>query len=127
MLVPGSLRSAIDSCGTQSMGVCLAVRQSAMMVRGDGIAALGALCKVASPAPAVSIVDREVGFDIAWSRYGVDVWTHLPGKQNSWADALSRLHESGARMQVPVALRAIEETSTAERTVSWWEAREPPV
>ena len=53
---------------------------------------MGALGKIASASVAVNMVAREVGVDVAWSRYGVDVWTHVPGKMNLWADDLSRCH-----------------------------------
>ena len=96
------------------------------MVRSDSKAALGALSKIASPSVPVNKVAREVGVDVAWSRYGVEVWTHVPGKMNLWADDLSRLHQPNSHAQVPTGLSRMAPTVVAARALDWWEAREPP-
>ena len=65
--------------------------RSAVTLRSGSTAALGALGKMASPAPPVNTVAREVALDVALSRYGIDVWTHISAEYNKEADALSRV------------------------------------
>eukprot|EP00972_Heterocapsa_arctica_P040350 5944765-Heterocapsa_arctica.AAC.1 len=48
---------------------------------------------MSSPAGAINAIAREVAIDVAASRYGVDVWTHIAGVDNVLADALSRLND----------------------------------
>ena len=130
---------SIGSCSAQAAFEALAIvaalrawasiwrnTKLAVMVRSDSKAALGALCKATSPAVAVNRVARELGVDVAWSRYGVEVWTHVPGKLNTWADILSRLHQPGAHVKVPGELAHIDGTVVQERTLGWWAASEPP-
>ena len=62
----------------------------------------GALGKLASPNAAINKVAREVSLDVAFSRYGIDVLEHLPGKLNTVADALSRAFEPGTCFEIPL-------------------------
>ena len=128
------------SCSAQAVLEALAVlvalrtwfsswrlQRAVLVVRSDSQAALGALGKLASPAPGVNAIAREVAIDLATSRYGVSIWEHLPGVQNEWADALSRLHQPEAPAQVPQALARIKASEVDVRGFDWWEARVPPV
>ena len=95
-------------------------RRAAVAVRSDSQAALGALGKLGSPAPAVGRVAREVALDVALSCYGVDVWQHLPADQNKEADALSRWAEPGAEQCVPPRLAQARHDIPEVRNDSWW-------
>ena len=97
--------------------------RAAVAVRSDSTAALGALGKLASPNPAINKIAREVSLDVAFSRYGVDVWEHLPGVDNKIADVLSRAFEPGVTFVLPTELRAAQRTRVEARTGSWWQAQ----
>ena len=47
------------------------LQRAVLVIRSDSAAALGALGKLASPAPGVNAVAREIAIDVACSRYGV--------------------------------------------------------
>ena len=57
-------------------------RRVSVAVRADSQAALGALGKLGSTAPAIGRVAREVALDVALSYYGVETWSHLPAAHN---------------------------------------------
>jgi hypothetical protein len=92
-------------------------------VRSDSKAALGALGKLSSPAPAVNTIAREVAVDVATSDYGLEPisWGHVAGALNEWADCLSRLTAPEPK-QVPVALDAFAPEAVPERDATWWRA-----
>ena len=69
---------------------------------------------------------RELALDLAEGRYQVDVVAHVAGKDNAWADALSRLHEPGGAAEVPRALLARPRTRPAKRDSAWWETMGDP-
>ena len=105
-----SIGSSSSQAAFEALAILVALRawafvwastKIAVAVRSDSMAALGALSKISSPAVAINKITRELGVDVAWSRYGVEVWTHVPGKLNLYADALSRLHQPGSKVQVP--------------------------
>jgi len=103
------------------------VIRAAITVESDSAAALGALGKLASPSPAINAIAREVALDVAVSRYGIDVWAHLPGTENVLADALSRLSEPGASYCIPEVLTDIPRAECGAREADWWEAGETVV
>ena len=123
----------IGSCRGQSAAESLAilvamrswlplwrVRRTAISVRSDSQAALGALGKLGSKAPAMAKVAREVALDIAVSRYGIDVWEHQAAEDNLEADVLSRWHEPGKATLVPGRLRHVERCVPEPRTDDRW-------
>jgi len=87
-------------------------------IRSDSQAAL-ALVKEASPTPAINKLAREVGLDVACSKYGVDWTKHLPGKHNVLADALSRVHEPGGGGPLPRELVGVEKAAVPPRDDDW--------
>ena len=93
-------------------------------IRSDSVAALGALRKLASPAPSLNAVAREAALDIAASTYGVELtsYAHISGALNDWADALSRLSAPVPR-SVPLALDEALRTEVPRRGAAWWRAR----
>ena len=93
-------------------------------IRSDSVAALGALRKLASPAPSLNAVAREAALDIAASTYGVELtsYAHISGALNDWADALSRLSAPVPR-SVPLALDEALRTEVPVRGLAWWRAR----
>ena len=127
------LRFEIGSCQGQAAAEALAILvalrawlplwgscRTAVAVRSDSTAALGALGKLGSSSPAVAIVAREVALDIACSRYGVDVWQHVRAEFNTEADALSRWAEHGKPRELPVRLGTAEQTMAPVRSDDWW-------
>ena len=128
-----TLDFAIGDCrgqaAAEAMAILMALRtwlplwgsmRSAVAVRSDSVAALGALGKLGSTAPAINRVAREVALDVALSRYGVDVWTHVRAEYNTDADALSRLSEPGAKYVVPPHLAAVKRATVQPRDQEWW-------
>lgn len=123
----------VGSCKCQAVAEALAMavairtwlptwglQRTAVKVRSDSQAALGALGKLASPSVAINRIAREVSLDIACSRYGVDVWEHLAGSANEVADALSRASEPGTRFRLPGALAAVPRSEVEKRDRAWW-------
>ena len=117
------LHFELGSCKGQAAAEALAVlvalrawagvwisRRTAVHVKSDSEAALGALGKLSSPAPAVNCIAKEVALDIALSSYGVDVWSHISGEENKEADTLSRWYEPQAPQEMPAGLAGIERT-----------------
>ncbi|CAK0809933.1 unnamed protein product, partial [Prorocentrum cordatum] len=100
--------------------------RAAVVLRGDSQAALGATANLKSASPALNAVVRELSLDLAEGRYQVDVVALLAGKDNAWADALSRLHEPGGAAEVPRALLARPRTRPAKRDGTWWETMGGP-
>ena len=45
---------------------------------------------------------------------------HLPGENNEWADALSRLAQPGAGARIPAPLLGVARTPVEERGASFW-------
>jgi hypothetical protein len=130
-----ALEVEIGSCKSQAvleaLAIAVAVRtwlprwataRTAVSVRSDSTAALGALGKLASPTPAINKIAREVSLDVAFSRYGVDVWEHLPGKDNVLADVLSRATEPGVVFELPLVLRSSPRPVVDRRDDAWWQA-----
>ena len=124
---------AIGSCTCQAAAEALAMavalrtwladwglRRTAVKVRSDSQAALGALGKLASPSPAVNAIAREISLDIACSRYGIDVWEHLPGVKNVLADSLSRVAEPGVIPSLPAELAGVSQSVVEKRNRAWW-------
>ena len=125
----------VGSCRSQAvleaLAIAVAVRtwlptwatsRAGVVVRSDSTAALGALGKLASPNAAVNKIAREVSLDVAFSRYGIDVLEHLPGKLNTLADALSRAFEPGTSFEIPRELENVQHTKVDPRGQSWWQA-----
>ena len=94
--------------------------RAAVAVRSDSQAALGALGKLGSTAPAVGRVAREVALDVALSCYGVDVWEHVPAERNKEAHILSRWAEPGVEPTVPGRLVQVRRDIPDAREDSWW-------
>ena len=95
-------------------------------MRSDSQAALGAARKFASPSPIITKIVREMGLYTAPTKYGVDLFVHVPGKHNTLADALSRLHQPGGCGTVPAELLGCERTPVPRRDAEWRESDVPP-
>ena len=91
----------------------------AVALRSDSKAALGATQKLRSPSPSVNAVARELCLDLAEGKYDIDVLRHIPGKLDTWADALSRLEEPGSQARLPSELSGLQ-TVTDRRSADWW-------
>ena len=94
--------------------------ESGALIRGDNLGALSDALKLASTAPAMNAIAREM----AWRRI-VRQWqyslTHLPSEQNDEADALSRL-EAEPRRNMP-QLGAARFVAPPAQNDDLWKAR----
>ena len=91
-----------------------------MMVKSDSKAALGAFEKERSKSPHNSIA-REVSFDIALATFEpLILFGHVRGKNNEWADALSRIDQPGSGAMVPGPLRGCSRAEVPRRSTIWW-------
>jgi hypothetical protein len=99
----------------------------AVRVRSDSAAALGAIRKERSSNPSVNIVVRELALDLAEGLYKIDIRDHLPGKDNTWGDMLSRLSQLGANVRVPQGLTNVGRHTVATRDARWWRSCGDPV
>ena len=94
-------------------------------MRSDSQAELGAALKLASSSPIINKIAREMGLDIASTKYGVDLFEHVPGKNNTLADALSRLHQPGGSGTILAELLGCKRTPVSRRDAEWWESDAP--
>ena len=96
-------------------------RSSAMMVKSDSKAALGAFEKERSKSPHINAIAREISLDIALSAFEpLVVFAHVKGTCNEWADALSRLGQPDAGVVVPGPLRGCRRAEVPRRSTTWW-------
>ena len=100
--------------------------RTVIALRSDSQAALGAVSSLKSSSAGINAIVRELALDLAEGRYRVDVVGHLPGEQNAWADALSRLRQPGSGATIPVDLLAVPRAHPGRRSASWWETVEAP-
>ena len=93
----------------------------AMVVKSDSTAALPAFEKERSKSPIINAIAREMAFDLALSTYQPElIYTHVRGKNNEWADALSRLAQPGSGAAVPGPLRGCHRAVVPRRGAAWW-------
>ena len=63
----------------------------------------------------------DLSLEIASLNYELELKTcHIPGVDNTWADALSRLEEPGSGAQVPPELTSVPRATARVRADSWW-------
>jgi hypothetical protein len=96
-------------------------------VRSDSAAALGAMRRERSSQPHVNAVVRELALDLAEGLYKIDVRDHLPGKDNTWADVLSRLSQPGSKEAIPIGLQNVGKQIAPQRDADWWRASGDPL
>ena len=101
-----------------------AEEQATAVTRSDSLSALGALAKGSSTSPPINLIVRETAIDVASSKYGLGLFKHVKGKDNIYADALSRIFAPGGADGPPGELRRpeIRHSRVAERNDTWWEA-----
>ena len=101
-----------------------AEERATAVTRSDSLSALGAIAKGSSPSPPINLIVRETALDVACSKYGLEVFKHISGKDNVWADALSRVFAPGGTDALPsILLRpGVVHSKVAERSDAWWEA-----
>ena len=92
-----------------------------MVAKSDSKAALGAFEKARSRAAHINVIAREFAFDVALATYEPQfVFEHVRGKNNEWADALSRLAMPGTVVTIPGPLRGLPRAETPARTAAFW-------
>ena len=92
----------------------------AVRIRSDSSAALGAVGREKSSNPQVNSVVREIALDLAEGVYKIDIKEHLPGKDNTWGDQLSRLFQPGVSTGVPEGLAFVGMQAIPKRDDAWW-------
>ena len=71
-----------------------------------------------SKSPLINAVAREISLDLTLatrSFYG-----HVAGKENVWADALSRIAEPDVDLSLPEPLRLLPRVPVPVRDQGWW-------
>ena len=96
-------------------------------IRSDSSAALGAVEREKSNNPRLNEVVRELALDLAEGLYKLDVKEHLPGKDNTWADILSRLSQPNTDAVIPDALHVVQRQQIPIRDRRWWRASGNPL
>ena len=94
-------------------------------IRSDSLASLSAAARMASSAPGLSLVLRELALLQASDQFFPASLTHIPGVANDWADALSRLSAPEPR-SLPPALAACPRARVPARGPQWYRALAPP-
>ena len=97
-----------------------------VVLQSDSIAALGSAAKLGSSVPALNTVIRELALEMAEGCFEVDLFGHIPGHLNVWADALSRLRDPNGQKTVPEELLQIKRATVAPRPSGWWRAQGAP-
>ena len=95
-------------------------------MQSDSLAALGAAAKLGSSTPQLNAIVRELALEFAESNFEIDLFGHIPGSLNVWADALSRLRDPKGPKSVPTELLAVPRTVVAQRGPTWWRTRGSP-
>ena len=67
-----------------------------------------------------------MALDIGDCSFRPHVCSHIPGLENTVADALSRLFQPGANIPFPVQLRSLNPVQLPVRDRSYYVALEPP-
>lgn len=94
--------------------------RATVVVRCDSQAALGATANLKSRDARMNAVVRELALDVAEGRYELHILEHLPGRNNVYADALSRFYQPGASRDVPPTLMHAARTYPDKRGSTWW-------
>ena len=94
-------------------------------IRSDSLASLSATARMASSAPGMSIVLRELALLEAGNLFQPASLTHIPGVANDWADALSRLSAPEPRT-LPPALAACPRARVPPRAANWYRSLADP-
>ena len=93
---------------------------TSLVVQSDSLAALGAAAKGGSKVAGLNVIMRELSLDLAEGEYEANLFGHIPGRLNEWADSLSRLHDPNLKKEVPEELRDVPRASLATRGPTWW-------
>lgn len=102
-------------------------REFAIMAKSDSKAALGAFEKARSKAVHINAIAREFAYDVALATYDPQfVFEHVRGKNNEWADALSRIAMPGGGSSVPGPLRGLPRSQVPRRSASFWRTSGSP-
>ena len=96
-------------------------------VKSDSKAALAAFERERSASAAINTFGRELALERAVAVFEpVLEFVHVRGKNNEWADALSRLSEPGKAAVIPGPLRCIPRCANAVRDGQWWRTASGP-
>ena len=119
----------------EALAVLVAVRHwlpsrrdepATVVLQSDSMAALGAAAKLGSPVPKINVIVRELALEMAEGSFEIDLYGHVPGDLNTWADALSRRQDPNGPKEVPPELAHLPVGSPEPRGEDWWRARGSP-
>ena len=69
---------------------------------------------------------QELSLDLAEGNYETNLFGHIPGSLNTWADALSRATDPNQQKNVPDELVDLPQATVAVRGPDWWRASTRP-
>ena len=102
-------------------------REFAIVAKSDSKAALGAFEKARSKSPHINAIAREFAYDVALATYDPQfIFEHVRGKNNEWADALSRMAEPEGGASIPGPLRSLSRARVPARGPSFWRTSGSP-
>ena len=97
-----------------------------LRVKSDSISALVLTLNLKTRGKSAGIVARELALDVAASEYAPHVAEHIPGIENTLADALSRQFEPGFQYKLPLEFAAVTETVLPPRGIDYFRTLQPP-
>ena len=103
-------------------------RRVSLRIRSDNVGALTVASALKGRGSALTLVARELAFEVGTCECAPDVIEHLPGVANTTADVLSRRLDPGhsATWQVPLTLAGVPECRLEPRLRAWWRTLGPP-
>ena len=90
-----------------------------LRVRRDSLSTPGAVSQLRSKTPGQAAIIRELALDCAEEAHSLQMLEHLPGVQNVWADALSRVWQPGQISNIPDELLKVPQCRSCPRTAAW--------
>ena len=90
-------------------------------VRGsDSVTALSMLALMKAGSPHSAVVTRELALTLSDACIRPQVIAHIPGAANRLADSLSRRPAPGVALEIPAALRSVQETLIPPRAPEYY-------
>ena len=97
-----------------------------LRVKSDSISALVLTLNLKTRGKSAGIVARELALDVAASEYAPHVAEHIPGVENTLADALSRRYEPDFNFKLPLEFASVPESVLPPRGTDYFRTLQPP-